>query len=89
MAINDGDLEEPGRRRCIRIPRPTMDTQTPLGNGRKAQEARNLEKRSQSGQKMKGGHAGVVGPGSLDQPHIGQIPPLVMLALLELIGDHA
>ena len=26
MAINDGDLEEPGRRRCIRIPRPTMDT---------------------------------------------------------------
>ena len=89
MAINDGDLEEPGRRRCIRIPRPTMDTQTPLGNGRKAQEARNLEKWRQSGQKMKGGHAGVVGPGSLDQPHIGQIPPLVMLALLELIGDHA
>ena len=29
---------------------------------------------------MKGGHAGVVGSGSLDQPHNGQIPPLVMLA---------
>ena len=88
MAINDGDLEEPGRRRCIRIPRPTMDAQTPLGNGRKAQEARNLEKWRQSGQKMKGGHAGVVGSGSLDQPHNGQIPQLVMLAHWELIGDH-
>ena len=67
---------------------PPDDGQTPLGNGRKAQEARNLEKWRQSGQKMKGGHAGVVGSGSLDQPHNGQIPPLVMLARWELIGDH-
>ena len=67
---------------------PPDNWQTPLGNGRKAQEARNLEKWSQSGQKMKGGHAGVVGSGSVDQPHIGQIPPLVMLGPWELIGDH-
>ena len=84
MAINDGDLEESGRRRWIRIPRSTMHTDTP---GKRAEGPGSPKpgKWRQSGQKMKGGHAGVVGPGSLDQPHIGQIPPLVMLPP----GDHA
>ena len=80
MAINDGDLEEPGRRWCIRIPRPTMDTADTPGKRAEGPGSPKPGKWRQSGQKMKGGHTGEVGSGSLDQPHIGQIPPLVMLA---------
>ena len=75
-------------RRPAGVCRSGFPGQTPLGNGRKAQEARNVEKWSLSGQKMKGGHAPVVGSGSLGQPHNGHMPPLVMLAHWELIGDH-
>ena len=53
---------------------PAADGQTPLGNGRKAQEARNVEKWSQSGQKMKGGHAPVVGQGHWANPTMAICP---------------
>ena len=68
-------------------------TQTPLGIGRKAQEARNLEKWRQSGRKMKGGHAGVVGQGHwinpilVRFPHWSYRPPVITLNNAQLMNS--
>ena len=65
------------------IPRLVVD-KTPLGNGRKAQEARKVEKWRKSGRKMKGGQPGVSELVRVS----GWIPPYRSYWPSGLTGDH-